>query len=598
MASAPPATDLGPVRVVSKPGIKRDGTDFEGENYVDGRWTRFDRGLPRKMGGYRAINKYLSAVVRTIHGRTKDLQTYVHAASAAAVERFIVEGNGNTSIITDRTPASGLAASVNNMWQFDTVTNGGTSTLVAQVAPNLECVCNSLGGALFTGSLFGTAALTEVTTVPANFDATGGVVVLHPYTVVFGQNGYVAWSVPGDPEDFTSAGAGNAYVTGNKLLRGLPLRNGPGNNPAGLLWSADSLLLMSYVGGTGVFDFSHLSSEISVLGVNTIVEHDGVFYWAGTDHFHMFSGVVREVPNDYNLDWFYSNINMSQRQKCFAFTIPRFGEIWWCFPFGDATECTHAVIYNTRLQVWYDTELPNGGRSAALSPAIFRKPMMAGVDPEPYSATDATIVNDGAGYVAGDILTVVGGTSTVPVQLQVTTVSSGNITGVAIANTGTYTTEPTNPVSVTGGSGSGATFTMTFNEPYRFWIHEDGVDQTVDQSVQPIRAYFKTGEMSLAINAGRNQSLTLRHLEPDFEQTGPMTVCAYGRYNARAPLRCSADYVFEAPTEDTPPAEQTIPFKFQARFMWFYFESNALGGDFWLGHTLAHLSAGDGRVRG
>ena len=35
-----------PVRILSAPGIKRDGTMLEGEGYVDGRWVRFDRGLP------------------------------------------------------------------------------------------------------------------------------------------------------------------------------------------------------------------------------------------------------------------------------------------------------------------------------------------------------------------------------------------------------------------------------------------------------------------------------------------------------------------------------------------------------------------------
>ena len=32
----------------SDPGIKRDGTKLEGNNYVDGQWVRFQRGLPRK----------------------------------------------------------------------------------------------------------------------------------------------------------------------------------------------------------------------------------------------------------------------------------------------------------------------------------------------------------------------------------------------------------------------------------------------------------------------------------------------------------------------------------------------------------------------
>ena len=69
------------VRIASSPGIKRDGTKFEGDVYVDGQWVRFQRGLPRKIGGYRSINKYLQGLARTLYAYTKDQLTYVHAGS-------------------------------------------------------------------------------------------------------------------------------------------------------------------------------------------------------------------------------------------------------------------------------------------------------------------------------------------------------------------------------------------------------------------------------------------------------------------------------------------------------------------------------------
>jgi hypothetical protein len=97
---------------------------------------------------------------------------------------------------------------------------------------------------------------------------------------------------------------------------------------------------------------------------DSVVDYDGVFFWAGVDRFLMFNGVVREVPNQMNLNWFFDNINASQRSKVFAFKVPHFGEIWFCYPRDDATECTHAVIYNVREQSWYDTELPSSGRAS------------------------------------------------------------------------------------------------------------------------------------------------------------------------------------------------------------------------------------------
>jgi hypothetical protein len=71
-----------------------------------------------------------------------------------------------------------------------------------------------------------------------------------------------------------------------------------------------------------------------------------------------------------------------------------------------------------------------------------------------------TITSGGTGYAVGNVLTLVGGTGTAT-TLNVTAVSSGVITAVTTASNGSYTVVPTNPISVTGGAGSGATFTTT-----------------------------------------------------------------------------------------------------------------------------------------
>jgi len=72
-----------------------------------------------------------------------------------------------------------------------------------------------------------------------------------------------------------------------------------------------------------------------------------------------------------------------------------------------------------------------------------------------------SIVGGGTGYTAGDILTVSGGTFTTQAQLTVSTVSSGVITAVTVSVAGVYSVLTTNPISVTGGTGSGATFNVT-----------------------------------------------------------------------------------------------------------------------------------------
>ena len=72
-----------------------------------------------------------------------------------------------------------------------------------------------------------------------------------------------------------------------------------------------------------------------------------------------------------------------------------------------------------------------------------------------------TIASGGTGYTVGDVLTFVGGTFTTAYRMNVTSVSGGVITGISPNTFGSYTVFPASPVSVTGGTGSGATFTAT-----------------------------------------------------------------------------------------------------------------------------------------
>ena len=535
------------VQIRSQPGIKRDGTKFEGDNYVDGQWCRFQRGLPRKIGGYRAISKYLREISRAMNEFTQDSLTYVHSGSANLVERFYIDNGFNTSIITNRTPLT-LTTDPSNMWQFDSIASPalGGMQLLAQVAPNLECICNSLGGQLFFGDLFGTTPLQPITNLPAGYSATGGVVVLHPYTFIFGNDGYVAFSVAGDPTDYTSLGSGAANIASQKIVKAIALRGGPGNSPSGLFWSADALVRASFIGGAPVFQFDTISTQSSILGANTVIEYDGIFYWCGTDRFLMFNGVVREVPNNLNLNYFFDGLNQAQRQKVFAMKVPRFGEIWWCYPRGDAIEPSHAVIYNVRENTWYDCELPNGGRSAAVSPTVFPKPIMTGVVP--------TVSDD---------------------ETRVTEASDTRIT------------ETGGDVRVTEDSEV---------DQYRLWVHEVGVDDIDGLSIQPVLSYFETADMSLPVTSQENKALQVLMVEPDFVQSGSLTMQVTGRANARSPeVFSEIKTIYETPPT---PQDQVIYFKTQRRELRFRFESNAIGGNYQMGLVLAHVQPGDGTVIG
>jgi hypothetical protein len=127
------------------------------------------------------------------------------------------------------------------------------------------------------------------------------------------------------------------------------------------------------------------------------------------------------------------------------------------------------------------------------------------------------------------------------------------------------------------------------------WFHEQGVDEIDGQNLQPIASWFETADIS-AVAKGENQYVSIRAIEPDFVQKGPMQVRVTGRANARAPEVYSTDFTF--PETADQPFEQIVMLKEQRRELRVRFESNAVGGDYQMGQILAHLDRGDKTVLG
>jgi len=532
---------LVPVNLQSKAGIKRDGTKFEGDYYVDGQWVRFQRGLPRKMGGYKQISNYSLGIIRQFHTQGLNNFAYTHIGHQYGVQRFTIDVNSNTSAPVDRTPA-GFASNNNYNWMFDAMYDGAGSGTVILASPTdtLLDITSGTNYPVYIGNIYDTTALIAIPGV----STSGGMTVLHPYLFLYGNNGYVRWSDANDPTNFSSGDAGDAFVTASKIVKGLPLRGG-GQNPAGLFWSLDSLIRCYYTGGTDVFAFDTITSQISILAANSVIEYDGIYFWIGRDRFMMYNGVVREVPNNMNINYFFDGLNTNYANKIFAYKVPRFGEIWWCYPRGQATECTHAVIFNFRENTWYDTELPNGGRSAGLYAQVLPSPILGGVAPIIPRNPDTRITQ------AGDERITMDGNTRV--------VDNGETT-------------------------------------YKVWQHETGVDQIDGATVNAIESYFETGDISmLTMDQPRNRAIHVDMIEPDFVQQGDMSVQITGRINARAPEVSGPVKFFPAVPADN--YEQQVFFKEQRRELRFKFGSNTVGGDYQMGQVIVHIEAADGRYQ-
>jgi len=590
--NSPPPQPTPAFALSTLPGVRRDGTVFDSRYYNDAVWTRFQRGRPRKMGGYQLMSDIVSGPVREVYVDARSTLNTAHCFSTRGVERVTFDANGNGGGTIVRTPA-GFVPNAAYTWQSAAMYDnggGGGAYLIGAASPDALNIASDVAGPVYYGSLTGTGALVPVSD-GSPIQVSGGVCVLQPFLVVYGSNGLIRNSNANDfsvATGWTGGFSNTANVAATKIVKGLPTRGG-GASPAGLFWSLDSLIRMSFQNdGTTFWRYDTVSAAISVLSKSAILEHDGVFYWAGVDRFFMYNGVVQELPNDMNLNFFFDNLNQAHRNKTWAFKVPRFGELWWVFPFGDSTEPNHAVIFNVREKIWYDTPLP---RSAGVSPQIFTRPILAGGDARPVSLVSVvdwggntfnlnTVVSDATSLSVG-IIRQLEGTTLFVIEL---------ISGTGFTLGSRVVQGPSG-----GGLSSGFITAVQPAELNSLWTHEKGVNRVYKAETSAIPAHFETDRFNFMSGgpsgdalAGVSLQTRLTRVEPDFVLSGELRMTVRGTSYAQGPVVEGAPYTIEAGTKFVDPREQR-------REMSLRFESNEVNGDFQLGRLLITVEPGDAR---
>jgi hypothetical protein len=588
-------------------GIQRDGTIFDMNFYTDGRWVRFQRGRPRKVLGYRQITAKLAGPSRGLYVNPQPNFNYVYNGYSDGLQVIPITNNGTGSGVSDFT-LTNFTANATNLWQFDTffdTTGGGTESLVAHPGRNLSDIANTVDTPVLIGNSTGTT-MAAMASSGSSISVSGGVVVLHPYVFVYGNNGLIKNCAAGDPTNWTTLQANETNVAGSKIVQGLPVRGGS-NSPAGLFWSLDSLIRVSYapqtitvgaVATTLYWRYDIISSQSSILSAQSVIEYDGIYYWCGVDRFLMYNGVVKEIPNNMNQNYFFDNLNYAQRQKVYVTKVPRYGEIWWFYPRGDSTECNDAIIYNVREQTWYDAGTALGARrSAGYFSQVFQYPINVGWEYQSIGGVNATsITNAGGSYTNGSYTNVAltGGNGTGAIANI--TVAGGIVTVVTIVDHGVnYSVSDVLTATIPAGSGFQLTVTTLMNF-VSLWQHEIGTDSIQGTNINAIESYFQTNDLgwvgggpSQPQPVGENRWIHLERAEPDFIQTGDMEMYVVGRPFAQETDVTTGPYVFS-------PTTGKIDLREQRRELRLTFRSNVAGGDYQLGKLLLNADIGD--VRG
>jgi hypothetical protein len=655
-------------------GIQRDGTQFSSLKYVDGLWVRFQRGLPRKIGGYNGLFQNATGISRGMIMQSQNGINYVYSGQSDGVYVWQTNntdgvGSGPTTV----TMSSAFSSNANNLWQWDVVYDSGGSgalTVLGHPGQNLNDISSTVntpvmvgqfpyGGmtklGIFTASTVlnstttatvtpanlliatgqsisgtgipanttitavstagstttitlsqaATSTSTQTLTYDNNISVSGGVVVLYPYTFVYGNNGLIQNNSAGNLNNWVGADSNANNVSGTKVVKGMPLRGGT-TSPAGLFWSIDQLTRVTYapqtVGTSTIYwRYDIISTQTSIMSSQCVIEYDGIFYWCGVDRFLMYNGVVQEIPNDTNQNYFFDNLNYAQRQKVWVTKVPRFGEIWWFYPSGNSTECNNAIIYNVREKTWYDAGFAIGAnRSAGVFSEVFRYPIWSDNISTGYFMNSVGIVNGGTSYQVGDVIQVNGGTGS-PALLSVASVSTGVVTALNIIQGGNYSSSFTGTLTTTARSpsmGSGLTIFFTLNQAYTLWQHEIGVDQVYLTNVDAIQSYFETNSLGWVGGGpgnpqlqGDNVWIRVERVEPDFIQNGDMNLYIKGKGYAD-----DQDVTSQLSPYTFSPTTLKIDMKEQYRELRMRYESNTYNGTYQMGRIL--ISADIGDVRG
>jgi hypothetical protein len=739
------------------PGVQRDGTVFDMNFYTDALWVRFQRGRPRKIGGYRAITSdahgysrglYVNSVDgnnQVFNGYNNGLEvvnidnsgigsginqidfgapiltlgtitpgsaytngTYTNVpltggSGSGALATIVVAGNFVTTVtvtnvgnyydvgnILSAAPATiggtGAGFSVPvattkgfftpsdlNLWQFDSMFDSqgsGNQLLLAHPGQNLAQIDAIVNTPVFAGDISGTQMSPLADTAGSTptgdlIEVSGGVVVLHPYVFVYGDNGLIKNCTAGNPYDWNGADANETNVASTKIVKGLPVRGGS-NAPSGLFWSLDSLIRVSYtpttvtVAGTPqtfYWRYDIITSQSSIMSSQCVIEYDGIYYWIGVDRFLLYNGVVKEIKNTFNQNYFFDNLNYNQRQKVYANKVPRFGEIWWFFPSGDSEECNDCIIYNVREDCWYDAGGALGARrTAGFFSQVFHYPINAGSElstqeilfTASIATTNASAVMTMApinSIAVGQLIVATGVPTGTTVSLLASNSASTTATGVLGANTIVVTSATgilRNQLVTGTGIGTGATvvsivgttvtlsvvnsgnvagsigfsgFTVTMSAAatataivsanfdsvagrITLWQHEIGTDQVIFESADAIDSYFETSDLGFVAGGPAQTAPVGENFWVNLERVEPdfvQTGPMTFQVTGR-PYAQSADVASQEYPFD--PDTGKIDMRQQRREIRLRFRSNVSGGDFQMGKVLLSVTLGDVRPYG
>jgi hypothetical protein len=139
-----------------------------------------------------------------------------------------------------------------------------------------------------------------------------------------------------------------------------------------LIFTSHDVHFARYIGLPDVYSIKPVGKQCGIVGKHAFIAVDQIVYWMGLNAFWVYAGYAEPIQCEIADDVF-KNINETYRYKVWCRHNAAEGEVWFYYPRGAATECSHVAIFCYRGQPhWNHIER---GRNCGFDEGAFSFPV-------------------------------------------------------------------------------------------------------------------------------------------------------------------------------------------------------------------------------
>jgi hypothetical protein len=111
----------------------------------------------------------------------------------------------------------------------------------------------------------------------------------------------------------------------------------------------------------GISRVQSYSTSYGILNTDCAVEFDGKHFVVDRNdiYVHNGSGSIESLANGRVREYFFNNLDFSQKNKVIVKRNPKYDEIWLCYPKLGSSSLNEALVFNYKNNTWSIRDLPN-----------------------------------------------------------------------------------------------------------------------------------------------------------------------------------------------------------------------------------------------